>query len=545
MLVRMKSQRKDLVVATRRISLLSLMAALVVCVLLAPSVLAQERTGSGGTVAEEIVVPPAPQPIPSSHISSQAEQTTIRVRAMRDHLEVDPDIEKLEQEIPAAVEKYDRLIKNTESRLSGGISTRHLEDFQRRWNRAEATVKQWRSQLGQRSNLLERDLETLSELREIWQVTLAAVTETEAQAAVLEVIQKTLQLIKEYEEQMGQRRDPLLRVQSQVFHLIEVIEEAHQQVDTAETRLVERLTEFDSPPLWSTVLHPTETQPADEQLRAVRRQNIADLREFFSTRRSWLTVFGIFFLAGIAVIVALNRRLKRLQTGDLEGEVAARVLSRPVSSSLLVTLVLLMVSFPNSPKIVNEIASIVVIVPLLRLFPGRVFAKVRLLLIAVVALHLLSRFVDLLPTVSLMRRFFYLGITVVAFAVSYRTLQRTSVATVVVSIWRRLARNAVKTYLVLLGTAFVANVLGNVSLSDVVVSAVIRSAYFALVLFTFYLIVESVLSIGMGTGAARKIRMVRRHEVLVRERLLTVFRLILVAAWVGWSLHFLRLLNPI
>ncbi|MCK4774083.1 MAG: hypothetical protein KAT30_04835 [Candidatus Krumholzibacteria bacterium] len=101
----MKSQRKDIVVATRRISLLLLMAALVVCVLLAPSVLAQERTGSGGTVAEKTVVPPAPQPIPSSHISSQAEQTSIRVRAMRDHLEVDPDIEKLEQETPAAVEK--------------------------------------------------------------------------------------------------------------------------------------------------------------------------------------------------------------------------------------------------------------------------------------------------------------------------------------------------------------------------------------------------------------------------------------------------------
>ncbi|MCK4774082.1 MAG: hypothetical protein KAT30_04830, partial [Candidatus Krumholzibacteria bacterium] len=117
-------------------------------------------------------------------------------------------------------------------------------------------------------------------MREVWQVTLADVTEAEAQAAVLEVIQKTLQLIQEYEEQVGQRRDQLLRVQSQVFHLIEVIEEAHQQVDTAETRLVERLTEFDSPPLWSTVLHPTETQPADEQLRAVRRQNIADLREF-------------------------------------------------------------------------------------------------------------------------------------------------------------------------------------------------------------------------------------------------------------------------
>ncbi|MCK4774060.1 MAG: mechanosensitive ion channel, partial [Candidatus Krumholzibacteria bacterium] len=116
---------------------------------------------------------------------------------------------------------------------------------------------------------------------------------------------------------------------------------------------------------------------------------------------------------------------------------------------------------------------------------------------------------------------------------------------VVVSVWRRFARNVVKTYLVLLGTAFVANALGNVSLSDVVVSAVVRSAYLALVLYTFYLIIESVLSIGMGTGAARKIRMVRRHEVLVRERLLTVFRLILVAAWVGWSLQFLRLLDPI
>jgi small-conductance mechanosensitive channel len=545
MLVRMKSLAKNLADAKRRNSSYLLMAFLFACILPAPLALAQQQAEPGGAVDEESGVPPAPQPIPLAHISSQSEQVAIRLRAMRIHSEPNLDVEAIKQQIPAAVEKYEKLKSLTDKQLSGGISARHLEDLQRRWNRAERRINGWRSHLNQRSNILERDMETLLELRLSWDATLASAAALDAQDAVLVVIQNTLESVVTHSERVGKRRAELLDVQGQVFRIVELIEDARDLVHSAETRLVERLTEFDSPPLWKTMFHPAQTQSVGAQLRGVRQQNFADLREFFTLRRNWLIAFGLFFVAGIAALVILNRRLQRLQSDLPDQEAAARILSRPVSSSLMVTLVLLVVNFPNAPRIVNEIASIVIIFPLIRLFPGRVFANTRMILIAIIALHILSRFIDLLPTISLMRRLLYLGITVIAFTVAYRGLQKASEVSAKVSLWQRFIRISLKIYLPLLGIALVANILGNVSLSDVIVSAAIRSAYVALVLYTFYLIVESVLSISMGASAIRKIRMVRRHEVLVRTRLLAVFRLAIFAFWLGWSLQFLRIFNLI
>jgi small-conductance mechanosensitive channel len=76
------------------------------------------------------------------------------------------------------------------------------------------------------------------------------------------------------------------------------------------------------------------------------------------------------------------------------------------------------------------------------------------------------------------------------------------------------------------------------------VTAVISSAYSALVLYAIYLVIEAVLKIGADTRAARSLRMVRRHSDLINRRIMAVLRLGFKIVWLAASLYWLQLLTP-
>ena len=85
-------------------------------------------------------------------------------------------------------------------------------------------------------------------------------------------------------------------------------------------------------------------------------------------------------------------------------------------------------------------------------------------------------------------------------------------------------------------------ILGDLSLADMIVSAVIMSAYAGLVFYALFLVVDAIVRIGMRTRSLRSLYMVRRHGDFVHQRIMTVFRLVLEIVWLLVALKLLHLL---
>lgn len=497
----------------------------------------ESATGEKKTTEKEI------KPIPLSQIGPKAEDTAALLRAIRDRPVPDPEVERISKELPVELERLEDWIQDTDLRLAHVISRRNLDDLERKWSRVRREAEQWRDRLERRAEALDRDLETLQTNRKVWEVTLQAAIDGDMTDTFINLVRKTLADVKKEEARLGERRAELSTLESQFNRAEDLIDSAFDRLAKAKAELQARLYAFDSPTLWSILIHPPPRAVHGQQIRGAIRSNIPELGLFMEMYQDWLIVLTLFFVCFAVFLAVLYRRVKQLDLDDPSIVHSTRVLSRPVSASLVLSMLGLYVFFPDAPRILVEVTTIVMFVPLYRILPQKLVTRGRGFLAWLVVLYVLARGADVLPFEALLRRLLILLATALALLLILRHIRDAKLKQYFEeNVWRRPLTRLEKTAAALLAIGLVANVLGNVTLAAVILVAVVSSAYLGLALYALFVMFDSVLRIGMGTQLARKLRMVRRHEDLVRRRVLTIARIGFVILWAAYSLQFLQIL---
>ncbi len=478
-------------------------------------------------------------PIPASQMTTKAEEVSSLLRGLRDRPVHDEQIDKIEKDLPGAFELLYKLTDLTDAALSRTMSSRTLDDLGRRWNRTRGAIEGWRSRVARSGQAIDRDIQSLQELRELWEVTLEHTQESGTQDAIADAIRTAIAKLRSEEERFGEHRAHLLNLGIQIDQAENLIADAFDRLEEAKRDLRVRLFALDTPPLWSVLIDPPPRANHIAGIRQAARDSREALVQFAGDYRDQLIVHFIALLVMFFIIRSLKKRVEQLQLNDPTLEDSIRVVSKPFSSALLLVLVGLLVFYTNPPRVVDEITTILCFIPLYRILPRKVFQHVGKLIVWLISLHVFDRLTDILPYLSLLKRLLLLILTTVAFAVVVRAIRNETT--------RKIPgapnlRSIEKIAAVLLVVSFGANILGDLSLADVIVSAVISAAYFALVLYAVFLVIDAVLRIGMGTRIARKLRMVRRHGDLVHLRIMTVLRVGFRILWLAAALHWLQLL---
>jgi potassium efflux system protein len=516
-------------------------AVIVVVIALAPAH-AQESSDTTKSKATESRTEAAPTAIPLSQLTNRAEDAASELRAMRDRPVQDTEIQHIDRALPGAIEELQRLTELTDAALARSVSARTVDDLIRRWERARKYIDGWRTHVTRRSQAIDRDLQSLEELRRLWQATRESAVKSGGDRAVLNLVDTTLDRIEREEARFREHRARMLSISIRVGQAEEMIDNAFDQLDTAQKELQARLFRFDAPPLWTALAHPPPKSDYLTQIRSVVADAASELKSFFIVYRVWLIVHGLALILLWLLIRSLRNRVKQLQLDDPNLEDAINVVSHPFAAALLLALAALLLFYPYAPRVVHELTTILCFVPLYLILPRRLFKRLGTLLIWLICLHITDRFADILPDLSLLRRLLLLLLSVVTFAVLIRVIRDDSSAGVRGA---RMIRAVEKTAALLVVVAFISNVLGGLSLTDAIVTAVISSAYGALVLYAIYLIIDAVLRIGMDTRIARMLRMVRRHADLIRRRITTVLQLGLGVLWAVLALHLLQILPAV
>jgi len=512
---------------------------LVALILMFAPAAAQKSNEPAQDNATEIDPPSTPAPIPASQLSTRSEEAAAQLRQMRDRPVHDEQIDKIEEELPAVLAKLQKLMELTDASLVKSVSSRSLEDLDRRWQRSSHLIGGWRSRIARRAQSVDRDMESLQDLRELWEVTREYAVAAETQNAVLTAINSTLDQVRREETRFGEHRARLLNIGLQIAQAEDLIANAFDQLEAAKKELRVRLYAFDTPPLWVSLANPPPRADHVAQIRSVSSDTKSALKSFFVDYRNWLIVHALAFILLYVLMRSLNKRVKHLNLDHPDLEDSTNIVSRPFSSALLLALAGVLFFYQNPPRIVDELTTILCFIPLYRILPRKVFARLGRLLIWLVCLHIFDRFTDLLPYLSLLKRLMLLLLNVVTFAVVIRAIRDDATGHIGGTRHLRAIERVAASLLVV---AFVSNVLGDLSLADMIVSAVISSAYSALVFYAVYLVIEAVLKIGVDTRVARSMRMVRRHGELVTRRIMAVLRFGFKVLWLGASLHWLQLL---
>jgi len=483
-------------------------------------------------------VKPEPAAIPVAELSQRAQETRDRLRDIEASLPPDETLRAIERRLGTALEDIRRDARDFELRMTDKVSAREIIGMEQRWLRSKDVLDGWQHALVKRLRALERELDGLRRLSEIWTATLAKAPSETVPAATVALIRETLASVNTTEVRVRARRGELLIVQDRIFEGLNRTAQILDRIDQSRAAARRDLLAVDSPPLWNAFApegRPGASIAGDLAVSWTQaKADAADFRDEFA-ERGYLHL-GI--AAGILALLLFIRRRLRLR-GPIPDDLAPahRLLGRPLSAAVIVALLLTPLLYPRAPLAIQTLVGIVALIPVLRLLPLVLPPRTLPPLLALALLVLLVQFGGLLLETSGLYRLALL-VADLASCLGLLWMLRTRVVTAAIErpSWREFARLMARTALVLLGAAVLSNLIGKVTLAVALTRGVVTSAYFAVVLLAANRVLDGLVRVTFASAPMRLLRAVRNHAVLLQRRVVTMLRLAAFAAWVFLTL---------
>jgi small-conductance mechanosensitive channel len=211
---------------------------------------------------------------------------------------------------------------------------------------------------------------------------------------------------------------------------------------------------------------------------------------------------------------------------------ATHFLKRPVSLALLLTLVLFLVFFSiNTPRLINAVAALMLLLPILRLLPPLVHPAARPLLVVLAGFYILDSFRAVLLPIPLLDRLSFVVTDLVAIGILIWLFRPSrlqhSAGTVPTPVYLILASRIV---LVLNLISLVANTLGFFDLARVIATGTLYSAYAFFAIFGAAQVLSVSFAVFLDTDLARSLAVVRQYGGVLSQgsfRLLTLAALVI------------------
>ena len=266
-----------------------------------------------------------------------------------------------------------------------------------------------------------------------------------------------------------------------------------------------------------------------------------DYRAANSANQQALRLLQLLLLPLIIWLSLVGRRRRDSLPGD-----AARVLGRPVSAWLLLCMLGVLALEPDAPLLVQEFALLVALVPVLRLLPAGALRALGPWPYAAIVLYGLDRTLTVAVSDHAIYRMLLLVLSLLAIALTVWLMRRPLSAAVTRRGMRlqRLLGPLRLVVLLLLTVALACNIVGNVSMAEMLTSAVIDCGYMALLLYSGVIVCRSLVVALLAAPSLARRRFVQKRGVVLRA---AAARLLMAGAVVGWVIYGMgrfRVLEP-
>jgi potassium efflux system protein len=453
-------------------------------------------------------------------------------------------LEERLNDLDSAIRQKTEFFKRDELRM---LPVVRLESLERHWRFYRKQFDGWRGDLKQATAPYTEDAAELGKRRANWEATRDATTSASMAPALNERVRTVLAQLSLAERAISEPLDKQMRLSRRANAVEATIDAGQKAVKAAIAYNDSRLFKIDAPPLWDLGLQEQGGQKTLESLKAGIALETQFIREYNAANTVGQRAYNWFELALLPFLIWLSFRSRKVVSDDPEIQASARVLRRPISSWLLLVMMGLLVVEPDAPMSVHQAALLLALVPVLRLLPPRVYQVLGAWPYVATALYLLNLLSFLFISNAFIYRSYLLFVTLMTLLLIlwllWRSRRRTAApeATTVDKVVRVAGWLSV---LVLLASA-VANLVGNVSLAEMLTRALLDSGYVGLVLYAGVSVLASVLRLLMARRSISRFRVVTQHAGPLLQ---TLTRLLQFAAGVVWlvvAMNSFRVFRPV
>jgi potassium-dependent mechanosensitive channel len=429
--------------------------------------------------AEGAAKAPAIEAIPAADIPLRADaderfaQDVVKRTQGKDHSrQLGVELDRLTQGIV-------QLSKAFENENLRQLSAVRLESLDNHWRFYQRELDEWRVALDGITGPNTQDAAELAKRRMAWEATRDALSASGVTPALTDRVNVIIGQLGQAEQSLSAPLDEQMKLRQRANIVQASIDAGDKGVTAAIAYYDHRLRTIDAPPVWKAWEDTSFTASELSGTEAGLKLEAAFIVEWGAANQARVRAYRIGALALLPLLLWLAWRSRRTVTTEPAMQAAVKVLRRPFSAWLLLTLLGVLFFFPDAPIVLPQLALLLALVPMLRLLPDHVFQVLGRWPYVGTALYLLYRLSFLLLGHPLHYRLYTLGITLVAALVlvwlllSSKQRHDRSGTPQPHGIVRVVAWSAVAALLV----SALANVVGNVSLAEMQCSTAVMSAW--------------------------------------------------------------------
>ena len=420
-----------------------------------------------------------------------------------------------------------------------------LESLDRHWQFDDKRFARWRDALQTATEPYAEDAAELARRRASWQLTREH--PSDIPPVLLSRIDALITLLTRAEQALAVPLSRQMELSARANALETRLQSGHAAVTDAIAYLDHQLLQIDSPPLWrADASSPDQPAAASDALASGLQIELEFSRAYVSEhRRTQFLFHGIQILLIPLLLWGWHYRRRTPANGNLEAA-AQRVLARPVSTWLLLSTMVMLAIEPDAPLLTLQIGMLFALVPVLRLLPPGSRRLLGYWPLVASLLYLLGGLGIFFLSSNVAFRYYTLALTIVAMLLTglmqwqacrsghASTTGRTGQAL-------RMAAWAAQA---LFAVSLAANVVGNLTLAEMLTSAIIDSAYFGLLLYVGIAVLLSLLHLLLSRPSLARYRLTRDHAPPLLALLGRLGIFAAVIGWVVYAMDSFRILRP-
>ncbi len=427
------------------------------------------------------------------------------------------------------------------------VSVVRLESVENHWRFYDDQLAEWRQELERVMAPYAEDAAALARRRLVWDATEQSLSEGSVPGALMNRVRGILGLIEQAEQALSGPLETQIRLGRRANSVQASIDSGRKRIAAAIQTYDRRLRTIDAPPVWEAWRVTHFTQREIRGAGAGLRLENTFLSEWTAANLDRLLGYVLTVCALLPLLLWLAWRNRELRESDPALQAAARVLRRPLSAWLVLAFVGLPFFFPDAPVILLQFSLLLAVVPVLRLLPPKVYEFLGPWPYIATALYVAYRLSFLLLGHAPYYRLYLLAVAVVAAGALVWLLlsTRRDASGVVTRRVRGVVRTAGWLAVAALGVAIVANIVGNVTLAEMLPGAVLVSAYIGLALFAGAHVLASVLNLALARRSSARFQLITRHTGPLLASLTRLVGALALVIWVVAAGNEFRIARPV
>jgi small-conductance mechanosensitive channel len=482
---------------------------------------------------------PVPGAIPAPDIPLEADRLMTVLRTLETRVVAGPATVAIETALPSMVQRVSDAQLETKGVQSVASSLTVLTNLADLWSGIQADLKTWAEHLRIKATDVGMVLDELAELTDIWTRTREEARRTQAPPVLLKRIDEALAAIAAERAIATARRASLLTLQVKVGEQLAAAQDAAERINRAMTADLSGLLRRDRPPIWQSWRERPPLAELPARMRESTVPQLAVMARFAADRGRTTGVHAILFVALLVFSYAARRQVRRWEAAG-SADPLLHVFELPISTALIVTLLLTDWLYARPPMIALNLLGLVFVAPVSRILSVLTKPAPTTAIWIGAALFVANRVRDLLL------------LTVPPHEQTAVFLISAGSAAALVWLWRRDAlivgsfkvpEPLVALAAATLVTAAAVALLGYMQLARLLGGGVLRSAYSALALYAGALVALAVFAYLLRIPPLARLHMVTRYRMLLERRAVTLVSWLVTLLWLDATLRWFSLLD--